>query len=375
LTLDRQIVPERRWSEQISGPLRPRNGTPVIGVLEGDGIGQQLISLALEVLTALEETGGLRFDLQKAPPVVQVADPESLAAPFLDFCGTLFAGGGALLAGPVGGRLLYKLRRELGLYCKISPIVVFEELSGATRIKPEHLRHVDVLVLRENTNGAYQGTSEVSEEAAGRIARHTFWYTEMEVRRFLDAAARIAATRRGRLTVVAKPGGLPAMTELWSDCAAASARAAGVQYALMHVDHAAYSLVQHAPDFDVIAAPNLFGDILSDIGAVLLGARGLSYGGSFRAEPGAHYQTNHGGANDLVGSDRANPVGQILSLAMLLRESFGLFGAARLIEDAVRAVWRDGWRTPDLTEARCRLAGTRQMGDLIIDKVRILGRG
>jgi len=134
-------------------------------------------------------------------------------------------------------------------------------------------------------------------------------------------------------------------------------------------------MVQHPRDLDVVAAPNVFGDVLSDIGAVLLGSRGLSFGASFGARPGACYQTNHGSAHDLVGQDRANPVGQFLSLAMLLRESFGLFDAARLVERAVRAVWQDGWRTEDLAEEGGRLVGTDRMGQLVADKIRTLDRG
>jgi len=346
----------QRWSEHISGSLPVFEDALVIGVLEGEGVGPELVAQSLELLNVVAPTVGRRIEVRPAPPVDDGGEDDHLQPALAEFCREIFAAGGAVFAGPVGGRFVYNIRR-------------------AARLKPEHLQAVDVLIVRANAGGAYQGTSTLTHDGQERVARHEFSYTEGEVQRLLDAAAKIAASRRGRLTVVAKPGGLPALTELWSDCATTAGRAAGIEHALMHADHAAYCLVQNACDFDVVAAPNVFGDVLSDVGALLLGARGLTFGGSFGTTPGAYYQTNHGGACDLVGVDRANPVGQILSLAMLLRESFGLFDQADLIEGAVRAVWRDGWRTHDLVEAGCRLAGTRQMSELVLEQLRDQVRG
>jgi 3-isopropylmalate dehydrogenase len=142
-----------------------------------------------------------------------------------------------------------------------------------------------------------------------------------------------------------------------------------VRCSLIDIDHVSYRLIQHPREFDVVVAPNLFDDVLSDLGGVLLGSRGLCFAGSFAANGDAVYSTNHGAAYDLAGTNRANPVAQILSLAMLLRESFHLSKEARQIEEAVVRVWRDGWRTADLMEPGCRLLGTREMGQQIAEKV------
>jgi 3-isopropylmalate dehydrogenase len=132
-----------------------------------------------------------------------------------------------------------------------------------------------------------------------------------------------------------------------------------------NVDLAAYRLLQHPRELDVVVAPNLFGDVLADLGGVLLGSRGLSFSGNFAAGGASVYQTNHGAAHDLAGKDRANPVGQVLSLAMLLRESFGLAAEAALVERAVAEVYRLGFRTDDVAEAGCRAIGTREMAERI----------
>jgi 3-isopropylmalate dehydrogenase len=173
--------------------------------------------------------------------------------------------------------------------------------------------------------------------------------------------------------VVLKDGGLPALSDLWRDCTREVADGLGIAYRFANIDLAAYLLVQHAPELDVVVASNLFGDVLADVGAVLLGSRGLSFSGNFAGDGAAVYQTNHGAAADLAGTDRANPVGQVYSLAMLLRESFGLDEAATLIEAAIVDVWRRGWRTADLAEPGGRVVGTREMVARIADAVQALG--
>jgi 3-isopropylmalate dehydrogenase len=135
----------------------------------------------------------------------------------------------------------------------------------------------------------------------------------------------------------------------------------------MNFDLAAYHLVQHAQEFDVIVTPNMIGDVIGDIGAVLIGSRGLPCSGNFSTAGAAAYQTCHGSGYDLVGKNVANPTAQILSLSMLLRESFALVDEARLVEDALRAVWRQGYRTFDIMEPGCRQIGTSEMGDLVAE--------
>jgi 3-isopropylmalate dehydrogenase len=271
--------------------------------------------------------------------------------------------------GAGGGRFVYDLRGRLDLFCKISPVQVFPELQGSVRIKPEHVEDVDILFVRENCGGIYQGASRIKREVeAGRVIDHAFSYSEAQVRRVSGVAARLAATRSGGFAVVVKDGGLPELSGLWRECAASAAAESGVQAKFLNVDHAAYEIVQSPRRFDVVLTPNLFGDVLVDLSAVISGSRGLGFSGDVFGE-GAVYQTNHGAAHDLAGADSANPVGQILSLAMLLRESFGLAEAAARIELAVRECWRRGWRTPDLAEPGCRLVGTREAGELTAEAV------
>jgi len=246
-------------------------------------------------------------------------------------------------------------------------VVVPPELAGAGRLRPGHAAGVDVLVVREGASGLYQGQWETLRDSGGqRVASHSFSYSEAHVRRVVSAAARIAVRRRRGLAVIYKESGAPSISELWRDCGLEIAAEHGVACSFLDIDYAAYRLVQHPREFDVVVAPNLFGDILSDLGGLLLGSRALTHGGNFSADGAAFYQTNHGAAYDLAGLDRANPVGQILSAAMMLRESFGLGDVAESIDVAIRSVWRAGWRTADLAEDGCRMAGTQRMTELVV---------
>ncbi len=338
------------------------DGQPVFGVLEGEGVGPEVIRVSLKALAALEAHGFARVEVRHGPK-----NPgfEEAAA----FCARTFAAGGAILSGPFGGRFVYDLRRRFDLFCKLSPLKPSPALRGASRLRPEFLAGVDILFVRENTGGIYQGRWSETAGPGGRVAEHSFSYGEAEVRRIVAAGARLAASRRRRMTVVVKPGGVPSVSALWCDCAADAARAAGVELTNLDVDYAAYRLVQQASDFDVIVAPNMLGDILIDLGAVLLGSRGASFSGNFSASGAAVYQTNHGAAKDLAGSGRANPAGQVLSLAMLLRESFGLDEAASLLEAALEDAWTAGFRTFDVMVPGARLVGTAEMGDRIAESI------
>lgn len=350
-----------------SGPDRAA-GARVVGVLEGEGVGPEVIGVSLQALAALEGCGLAPVEVRCGP-----RDPgfEEASA----FCAGIFQAGGAVLSGPFGGRFVYDLRRRFDLFCKLSPLKPSAALRGASRLRPEFLAGVDIVVVRENTGGVYQGRWGETSGPGGRVAEHSFSYGEAEVRRILAVGARLAASRRGRMTVIVKPGGVPSVSRLWCDCAADAACAAGVELANLDADYAAYRLVQHAHDLDVIVAPNMLGDILIDLGAVLLGSRGASFSGNFSPAGDAVYQTNHGAARDLAGTGRANPAGQVLSLAMLLRESFRLDGAASLLEAALEDAWLRGFRTFDVMAPGATVVGTAEMGDRIAESVARLGAG
>jgi len=362
----------RTWSERIvrGHPSAPRSGVYTIGVLEGEGIGREVIAGALGVLAALNAALPHRFAIRRAPePAALTARAEMpLSTQIVEFCEGVFSDGGAVLAGPVAGRFVYDIRSRFDLFCKLSPLRPCAELGGAARLKAEHVRDIDILVVRENASGVYQGQSrEVLTGAGDRRVEHTFAYSSAEVRRILQVAAGLAADRRGMMMVVIKDGGLPALSGLWRHSALEAAAAAGVSCRFANVDLAAYLLVQHPHELDVVVAPDLFGDVLADVGGILLGSRGLTYSANFAASGAAVYQTNHGAALDLAGTDRANPAGQIHSLAMLLRESFGLVDAAAIVEAAIAEVWREGWRTDDLPESGGRAVGTRELAERIAE--------
>lgn len=362
------------WSDFIFTDSLRKGSAPTshtVGVLKGEGIGPDVIGVALRVLKALEHVCHTKFEVIFGGPIGNEAESKhgkSLSSEVVEFCQSVFSRGGVVLAGPGGGRFVYELRKEFDLFCKLNPLKVTSELASSGRLKPKHLQNIDILLIRENASGIYQGSwDETHTPGEGRRAEQSFSYTVKQVRRIMEVAAGISKHRRGKMAVVVKEAGIPAISKLWRDCAVDIASESGVQHSMFDADYIAYKLVQDPQDFDVIVAPNMLGDILADLGGVLLGSRGLTYSGNFSSSGAAVYQTNHGSCHDLVGKDQVNPAGQIFALAMLLRESFGLMREACLIENAVSEVWRRGWRTADLAGKSCRVVGTSEMGDLIAD--------
>lgn len=341
----------------------------LIGFFEGTGVGPEVIAAALQVLSAVSKVMDLDFEVRQGGVIGEAAEAHfgrALSEDAIEFCRTIFAAGGAILSGPGGGRFVYDLRREFDLFCKFVPVTPVAELLDAGCLHQRHVEGVDLLIIRDNIGGVYQGSWTIGHEPEGRIARHTFCYSEAQVRRILDVAVRAAAAQRGRLHVVLKDSGVPTISDLWIDVAKELAGSAGVECLPINVDLAAYQLIQNPGLFDVIVAPNLIGDILADVAGALVVSRGVTFSGNFTAEGHAVYQTNHGCAHDLARMDVANPGGQILSLAMLLRESFGLEAAAQLIENALAAAWAGGHRTADVARPGGALLGTRAMTEEVI---------
>lgn len=358
------------WADLIfERHIRP--ASCILGVLKGEGIGPEVMSEALKVLSAVREVSTCKIEISVGGPIGLEAESQC-GKPLPDetrkYCADIFSRGGAILAGPGGGRFVYDLRRNFDLFCKINPLKPINEVSGAARIKQERLSNTDIVIVRDNSSGVYQGTESVELDGEKRV-KGLYEHREVDVRRIITVAARVAARRSGKMMVVLKDGGLPQFSNLWRECADKIAEQYRVECSFANVDFAAYLLIQQAQELDVIVTSNLFGDILADLGGVLLGSRGMCYSGNFSASSAAVYQTNHGAAYDLAGKDIANPIGQILSLAMLLRESFGLVRESDIVASAIRNVLREGWRTSDISETGCRLAGTREMGDLISDAV------
>ncbi|MBY0587266.1 3-isopropylmalate dehydrogenase [bacterium] len=341
----------------------------LVGVIPGEGIGAEVIECALAVLRLVTEVHGRRLSIEEGGLIGRQSEAESgvaLSDEIVGFCESIFERGGAILNGPGGGRYVYDLRDRLDLFFKISPLQSRIGLTEASRVKGDVVNGMDILVARENSGGVYQGAWQGHSHQ--QPATHSFQYSREQVQRFLAASARLAAKRQGRLTVVWKESGVPTISQLWRECALEAAQQFDIEMNTVDVDLMAYRLVHEPSAFDVVAAPNLFGDILGDLGAVLLGSRGNSFSGNFNGRGGGVYQTNHGAAYDLAGTNKANPVGQILSMAMMLRESFELFAEANAVEEGVRQVWSEGWRTADVATPRCRVIGTREFSDLVADR-------
>ncbi|MGA2866206.1 MAG: isocitrate/isopropylmalate family dehydrogenase [Verrucomicrobiota bacterium] len=357
---------------ETSGQQPARVSRLIIGVLEGTGVGPAVIASALQVLKSVEQVLNLKFEVRFGGLIGEDAVKEYgqwLPEHTMEFCADIFQLGGAILNGPGGGRYVYDLRRRLDLFCKFVLVQPPPELARVARILPQFLKDVDMLIVRDNIGGVYQGQWGDRATDKGRVAEHSFSYSEPEVHRLVEIAARASAHRKGNLYIIVKDGGVPTVTALWRDVGCAVAKRHGLEAKFMNVDLAAYELIQNPARFDVIVAPNLFGDIIADICGVLVSSRGVTFSGNFDPHGHGVYQTNHGCAHDLAGTDIANPAGQILSLAMLLRESFGLDEAATLVEKSLAETWRAGWRTADIAEPGCQILGTKAMAEKVAAQV------
>src|SRR4030095_54536 len=263
------------WTDSIfHRPGRPE--VLVLGVLEGEGVGPDVVKAALTVLTALESQRDLKFKRLYGGPIGKQAlaqGQQPLSPDVVEWCQAIFDQGGAVLCGPGGDRFVYDLRRRFDLFCKIVPLKNYPELGKSGRIKPEYRNKIDILLIRENVSGVYQGQwSESCSADEGRKAEHTFSYSERTVRRLLKVAVSLAQQRRKEITVVVKDSGVPSISKLWRDCSTDEAERAGIKCSLMNFDHAAYSLIQHGQELDMIVAPNLAGDVIGDVGGVLMGS-------------------------------------------------------------------------------------------------------
>ena len=350
--------------ESIPGwrPPQPRDRY-LLGVFHGEGIGREVVGASLQVLEAAAAMHGVKIALREGGAIGTTALQESgvaLTTEALDFCRGMLAEGGAVLCGPGGARFVYELRSALDLYCKLTPVVPLPVLADTGVVKPETRQDVDILVVREIAAGEYLGSWDDSGEGAARCASHRFSYTAPQVERVLRIAVAMAARRRKRLSVILKPGGVPGVSALWTDVLG-TLDTAKIEVEILEVDNACFQVIQTARNFDVVVAPNLFGDIISDVCGLLMGSRGLCFSGNYGKDGASVYNTGHGAAYPLAGRDVANPLGQLWSLGMLLRVSFGLGELADHIDRAIDRTLRQGWRTGDMAAAGCTIVGTREL--------------
>ncbi len=348
--------------------INKKNEKLLIGVLLGEGIGPQIINICLNLLQTIQANTDLQFEIKFGGAIGKEAIAEqgvALTKEVIDFCQDIFNNSGAILCGPGGERFVYDLRKEFGLFCKLAPITPISALKNLCMTRSAQSYAVDILVIRENLGGVYQGQYG-TEVYPHMRAWQSFDYTEPQVTDIVEIAINLAHQRAGKFTLVTKPGGIPTISALWETTAKRMASQANIEMNMLEIDNACYQIIANPNQFDILLSPNLFGDVLGDIGALLLGSRGMSYSANFsKSMQGAVYQTSHGAAHDLVGTNKANPIGQILSLAMLLEQSFGSTEVANMIRAAVNDVLLKNIRTPDLEEEFSVVVGTDEMGDLI----------
>jgi len=359
-----------RLMETLHVPCAPYDPAQVhhVGVFTGEGVGVEVVPVAVALLEALAAASSRRFELHEGGLIGLPAKElygSSLSPQVIDFAGTIFERGGALFCGPGGDRFVYELRRQFDLYCKFTPIEPLVEAREAGQVRPEVVATANIIAIRENMGGIYQGSWEEIEIDGDRVARHRFEYRESMVRRIVDVAIKLASRRNGRIHVVLKPGGIPSISSMWRRVAQEMTEEAGIELAELEIDNAVFQLIANPGQFDVVLSPNMFGDVLADCAALLLASRGLSYSGNFNDRGNGVYQTGHGAARDIAGKDFANPIGQILSLGMMLRESFCWPEADAALRQAVRETLRQGHCTGDIPMPGHRQVGTAEFGRLV----------
>jgi 3-isopropylmalate dehydrogenase len=339
-----------------------------VGVFLGEGVGPEVVPVAIALLETLSAASSRRFELHEGGLIglpAKAIHGSSLSEEVAEFTADVFGKGGALFCGPGGDRFVYEIRQRFDLYCKFTPIEPLLEVREAGQVRPEVVASADIIAIRENMGGIYQGSWEEVDIEGDRVARHRFEYRESMVRRIVDVAIKLASSRKGRIHVVLKPGGIPSISSMWRRVAQEMTQAAGIALDELEIDNAVFQLIANPGQFDVVLSPNMFGDVLADCAALLLASRGLSYSGNFNDAGNGVYQTGHGAARDIAGKDVANPIGQILSLGMMLRESFCWPEADAALRQAVRETLAQGHCTGDIAMPGHRQVGTAEFGRVV----------
>jgi 3-isopropylmalate dehydrogenase len=345
-----------------------------IAVLGGDGIGPEVVAEAVRVLRAVGLRHQHEFVLEELPFGGAAIDQFGDGLPEHTLHGCLAADG--VLLGAIGGPkwgpnapvrpepALLRLRSELGVYANLRPIKVHPTLQSASPIKPEIIEGVNLLFVRELTGGIYFGKKwREGDRAVDECA-----YTVPEIERVTRMAGRLAARRRNKITQIDKSNVLET-SRLWRNVSERVIREEFPTVTIEHmlVDSAAMQLIRNPRDFDVILTENLFGDVLTDEGAMLAGSLGVLPSAALGDSKRGLYEPIHGSAPDIAGKGIANPIGTIMSAAMLLRHSLGLDAEAAMIEKAVGRALDAGARTADIAASGSKPLSTSEMGDAVLE--------
>ena len=356
-----------------------------IGIIKGDGIGPEIVTEAMKVLDKVGEIYGHTCDYMEL--LLGGASIDVHGVPLTDETVEKAKACDAVLMGSIGGDAktspwyqlepskrpeagLLRIRKELGLFANLRPAVLYEELEGACPLKPELTEGgFDFMIMRELTGGLYFGERKTEEKDGVMTAVDTLSYNENEIRRIAKRAFDIAGKRSRKVTSVDKANVLDS-SRLWRKVTEeVAAEYPDVTLEHMLVDNCAMQIVKNPKQFDVILTENMFGDILSDEASMVTGSIGMLASASLNDSKFGLYEPSGGSAPDIAGKGIANPIATILSAAMMLRFSFDLDKEADAVERAVDQVLKDGYRTGDIMSAGCTQVGTKEMGDLICERI------
>ena len=377
--IERAVQPDR--------PLRTEEPMELkITCIPGDGIGPEIVAQAKKVLDTVAVKYG--HDMQYTDILMGGASIDVHGVPLTDEAVETARAADAVLMGSIGGDTttspwyqlapnlrpeagLLAIRKALNLFANLRPAVLYEELAGACPLKTEiSAKGFDMLIMRELTGGLYFGERRTTEENGIRKAVDTLTYDENEIRRIAIKGFDIARKRKKKVTSVDKANVLDS-SRLWRAVVEEVAKDyPDVVLEHMLVDNCAMQLVKDPAQFDVILTENMFGDILSDEASMVTGSIGMLASASLNDTKFGLYEPSHGSAPDIAGKDLANPIATILSASMMLRYSFDLDREADAIDNAVKQVLKDGYRTGDIMSAGCEQVGCKRMGDLIVERIK-----
>lgn len=350
-----------------------------ITLLPGDGIGPEIMTVAVEVLKAVGQQCNLQFDFQEA--LIGGAAIDATGSPLPEETLLKCRNSEAVLLAAIGGYKwdnlprpqrpetgLLGLRAGLELFANLRPAKILPQLIDASSLKREVVEGVDIMVVRELTGGVYFGQPKgiFTTETGEKRGVNTMAYTESEIDRIGRVAFETAQKRQGRLCSVDKANVLE-VSQLWRDrISALASEYPDIELSHLYVDNAAMQLVRAPKQFDTIVTGNLFGDILSDAAAMLTGSIGMLPSASLGASGPGVFEPVHGSAPDIAGQDKANPLAQVLSAAMMLRYGLNEPEAADKIEQAVLQVLDSGYRTGDIMSEGMKPVGCQAMGEALL---------
>lgn len=373
------------FREFSGGIWRKKDMEYRIATISGDGIGPEIVREAKKVLDKVGQKYGHNFNYDEV--LMGGISIDTYGVPLTDEALETAKKSDAVLLGAVGGNVgnsrwydvapnlrpeagLLAIRKGLNLFANIRPAYLYNDLAGACPLKQEIIGDgFDMVIVRELTGGLYFGERHTETVNGVEQATDTLIYSEKEIRRVAIKAFEIAMKRKKKVTSVDKANVLDS-SRLWRKVVAEVAKDyPEVTLENMLVDNCAMQLVMNPRQFDVILTENMFGDILSDEASMITGSIGMLSSASLNESKFGLYEPSHGSAPDIAGKDIANPIATILSAAMMLRFSFDLDKEADAIEDAVRKVLAEGYRTVDIMDEGKKQVGTTEMGNLICERI------